>query len=324
MSSSSAAASPACGARARWPRRRCRSRSSIVPTTTCSSRCSTRWRRPACRRATSPRRCATSLRGQRNVTVRLGEVSAIDTAAQRVSLADGMTLAYDYLLVASGATHAYFGHDEWAAHAPGLKTLDDAMTLRRRILLAFEQAENAQQRCRARRLADVCRRRRRPHRRRARRHAGRDRAPHAEERVPPHRPGQGACATDRSRAARAGDLSAGAVRQGRGATAAPGRAGAHRQRGAADRRRGLHARRRARAARRRCCGPPAWPHRRWARCSARRRTAPAACRCSPISPCPASPTSSSPATWPRSRRPTASRCPAWRPRPSRWARMWPR
>jgi NADH:ubiquinone reductase (H+-translocating) len=83
------------------------------------------------------------LRGQRNVTVRLGEVSAIDTAARRVSLADGAALAYDHLLVASGATHAYFGHDEWAAHAPGLKTLDDAMTLRRRILLAFEQAENA-------------------------------------------------------------------------------------------------------------------------------------------------------------------------------------
>ena len=83
------------------------------------------------------------LSSQRNVTVRMGEVTAIDTAAQRVLLADGSTLAYDFLLVASGATHAYFGHDEWAAHAPGLKTLDDAMTLRRRILLAFEQAENA-------------------------------------------------------------------------------------------------------------------------------------------------------------------------------------
>jgi NADH:ubiquinone reductase (H+-translocating) len=83
------------------------------------------------------------LSGQRNVTVRMGEVTAIDTAAQRVLLADGSALAYDHLLVASGATHAYFGHDEWAAHAPGLKTLDDAMTLRRRILLAFEQAENA-------------------------------------------------------------------------------------------------------------------------------------------------------------------------------------
>ncbi len=83
------------------------------------------------------------LAGQRNITVRMGEVDAIDTASRRVSLADGSALAYDYLLVASGATHAYFGHDEWAEHAPGLKTLDDAMTLRRRILLAFEHAENA-------------------------------------------------------------------------------------------------------------------------------------------------------------------------------------
>jgi NADH:ubiquinone reductase (H+-translocating) len=83
------------------------------------------------------------LRRQANVRVRLGEVTAIDTAARSVALADGDTLHYDLLLVASGATHAYFGHDEWAEHAPGLKTLDDAMTLRRRILLAFEQAENA-------------------------------------------------------------------------------------------------------------------------------------------------------------------------------------
>ena len=83
------------------------------------------------------------LAGQRNATVRMGEVIGIDTAARRVSLADGLALSYDYLLVASGATHAYFGHDEWAPHAPGLKTLDDAMKLRRRILLAFERAENA-------------------------------------------------------------------------------------------------------------------------------------------------------------------------------------
>ena len=83
------------------------------------------------------------LRTQRNVTVRLGDVVGIDSAARRIATSDGDTLDYDYLLLASGATHAYFGHDEWAAHAPGLKTLDDAMTLRRRILLAFEQAENA-------------------------------------------------------------------------------------------------------------------------------------------------------------------------------------
>ena len=83
------------------------------------------------------------LREQRNVTVRLGEVTAIDTATQSVTLAEGSSLHYDWLLVASGAAHAYFGHDEWAVHAPGLKTLDDALTLRCRILLAFEQAENA-------------------------------------------------------------------------------------------------------------------------------------------------------------------------------------
>jgi NADH dehydrogenase len=83
------------------------------------------------------------LRAQGNVTVRLGEVVAIDTAARAVTLADAATLHYDFLLVASGAAHAYFGHDEWAEHAPGLKTLDDAMALRRRILVAFEQAENA-------------------------------------------------------------------------------------------------------------------------------------------------------------------------------------
>lgn len=83
------------------------------------------------------------LRDQKNVTVRLGEVTGIDVGSRHVVLADGATLEYDFLLVASGATHAYFGHDEWSAVAPGLKTLDDAMTLRRRILLAFERAENA-------------------------------------------------------------------------------------------------------------------------------------------------------------------------------------
>src|SRR5690349_8904098 len=60
------------------------------------------------------------LRGQRNVTVRLGEAVAIDAANRRVTLADGDALAYDTLVLASGATHAYFGHDAWAAHAPGL------------------------------------------------------------------------------------------------------------------------------------------------------------------------------------------------------------
>ncbi|QNP39616.1 NAD(P)/FAD-dependent oxidoreductase [Lysobacter solisilvae (ex Woo and Kim 2020)] len=83
------------------------------------------------------------LRGQRNVEVRLGEVTGIDASTRTVALADGDTLAYDFLLLASGATHAYFGHDDWAPHAPGLKTLDDALAVRRRLLLAFERAEAA-------------------------------------------------------------------------------------------------------------------------------------------------------------------------------------
>ena len=82
------------------------------------------------------------LRDQRNVTVHMGEVIGIDTAARTVSLPDRL-IAYDYLLVASGATHAYFGHDEWERFAPGLKTLDDAFLIRRRVLSAFEQAEAA-------------------------------------------------------------------------------------------------------------------------------------------------------------------------------------
>jgi NADH dehydrogenase len=80
------------------------------------------------------------LRRQRNVTVRLDEVRAIDPAQRSVRCAGG-TLDYDYLIVAVGASHSYFGHDEWSAHAPGLKTLDDAFEMRRRILSAFEAAE---------------------------------------------------------------------------------------------------------------------------------------------------------------------------------------
>jgi NADH dehydrogenase len=80
------------------------------------------------------------LRGQRNVTVRMDEARAIDVDARRVTLTHG-TLDYDYLIVATGARHAYFGHDEWARHAPGLKTLDDALHIRRHMLQAFEAAE---------------------------------------------------------------------------------------------------------------------------------------------------------------------------------------
>ena len=77
----------------------------------------------------------------RNTEVLLGEVVGFDTAARRVLLKDGAELAYDYLIVAAGARHSYFGHEDWAADAPGLKTVEDALEIRRRVLLAFEHAE---------------------------------------------------------------------------------------------------------------------------------------------------------------------------------------
>ena len=81
------------------------------------------------------------LRHQKNVEVLLAEARAIDPVARRVTLESGPDVAYDYLILATGAAHSYFGHDEWAARAPGLKTLDDAFEMRRRVLMAFEAAE---------------------------------------------------------------------------------------------------------------------------------------------------------------------------------------
>jgi len=80
-------------------------------------------------------------RRQANLTTLLGEAQDIDAATQCVQLKDGTGLSYDHLIVAAGATHSYFGRDEWAPHAPGLKTLADAFEIRRRILMAFEAAE---------------------------------------------------------------------------------------------------------------------------------------------------------------------------------------
>jgi NADH:ubiquinone reductase (H+-translocating) len=81
------------------------------------------------------------LRHQRNADVLLGDVDRIDTAQRRVHLRDGTEIGFDYLIVAAGATHAYFGHPDWHRYAPGLKTLEDALDIRRRVLLAFERAE---------------------------------------------------------------------------------------------------------------------------------------------------------------------------------------
>ena len=80
------------------------------------------------------------LRGQQNVEVRLDEVRGIDLTTRRVTF-EGGALDYDFLIVATGATHTYFGHDDWARFAPGLKTLDDAFVVRRKVLEAFEVAE---------------------------------------------------------------------------------------------------------------------------------------------------------------------------------------
>jgi NADH dehydrogenase len=81
------------------------------------------------------------LRRQQNTEVLMAEVSAVDVSTRRLQLADGSTLAYDYLLLAPGVRHSYFGHDAWERFAPGLKTADDAEEVRRRVLLAFEAAE---------------------------------------------------------------------------------------------------------------------------------------------------------------------------------------
>jgi NADH dehydrogenase len=80
-------------------------------------------------------------RRQPRITTLLGEVGAIDPATSAVQLTDGSRIAYDHLIVAAGATHSYFGHDEWAPLAPGLKTLADAFEIRRRVLMSFEAAE---------------------------------------------------------------------------------------------------------------------------------------------------------------------------------------
>jgi NADH dehydrogenase len=83
------------------------------------------------------------LRTQANTRVLLAEVTAIDPAARTITMDGGHTLPYDYLIVASGSRHSYFGNPEWEKTAPGLKSIDDAIIIRQRFLLAFERAERA-------------------------------------------------------------------------------------------------------------------------------------------------------------------------------------
>ena len=83
------------------------------------------------------------LRHQRNVEVRLGKVTGVDVRRKCIATEDGSEISYDTLVLATGVTHAYFGNDGWAPHAPGIKTLRDALHIRQRILSAFERAELA-------------------------------------------------------------------------------------------------------------------------------------------------------------------------------------
>ena len=94
----------------------------------------------------SPADIAAPIRGivgaYRNISVMLGELVGVDVAARVVSIMGGRQVPYDYLILSTGARHAYFGHDDWEVLAPGLKRIEDATEIRRRILLAFEHAEN--------------------------------------------------------------------------------------------------------------------------------------------------------------------------------------
>jgi NADH dehydrogenase len=81
------------------------------------------------------------LRRQANARVMLGTVEGVDPAGREVRLAGGRRLAYDWLILATGAGHSYFGNEAWAEHAPGIKTIDDATGVRRKVLLALEMAE---------------------------------------------------------------------------------------------------------------------------------------------------------------------------------------
>ena len=104
----------------------------------------------------SPANIATPLRSilkrQRNLRVIMAEASGFDLAERRLLLRDGAPISYDTLVVATGSRHQYFGNDEWEANAPGLKTLEDAMEIRRRVLSAFEEAEREPDPAQVRRL----------------------------------------------------------------------------------------------------------------------------------------------------------------------------
>ena len=115
-----------------------------------------------------------ALHGKRNVVVLLAEVTGVDVGGRSVRLDDGTALAYDYLVIAAGARTSYFGHDDWAPLAPGLKDLDDALEVRQRVLIGAGRRGARLRSPRAATAADLRRRRWWADRRRA---GGRDRRP---------------------------------------------------------------------------------------------------------------------------------------------------
>ena len=119
-----------------WP-----SPSWIAGTTICSSRCSTRWPRPRSIRATSPRPSARSSGNRRTPRCCSPRCPRWTWPPARCGSPTGSSWSYDYLIVGTGAHHSYFGRDEWESLAPGLKSLEDALEIRRRVLVAFELAE---------------------------------------------------------------------------------------------------------------------------------------------------------------------------------------
>ena len=150
---------------------------------------------------------------QHNATVLMANVQRIDVERKRV-LIDGRHLDYDYLMVATGHDARLLRPRRWAEHAPGLKTIGEALDIRRRILRAFEAAEMETSDEATPRLDDVRGHRRRSHRRRAGRGAGRDRGPHAGARLPALRSAQDPRGADRGGPARPLDLPRGALGEG--------------------------------------------------------------------------------------------------------------
>ena len=141
--------------------------------------------------ALSPGEIASPLRyvlnRQKNTRVLLAEVVDIDVDKREVMLTDHSRVPYDTVIFATGSTHSYFGHPEWAAFAPGLKTMEDATEIRTRVLLAFERAEKmTNDPAGPARESDFCHRGRWPHRRGTGRRHRRNLARHVEEGFPQH------------------------------------------------------------------------------------------------------------------------------------------